>query len=66
MKHRCKDTKNWAKKQNNIKKRLKKDIEQGFRQSLILRCSDAVLQFVEMPSLSPKIYLYIYIYILYI
>ena len=29
---------------------------------LILRCSDAVLQFVEKPSLSPKIYLYIYIY----
>ena len=27
-----------------------------------LRCSDAVLQFVEMPSLFPKIYLYIYIY----
>ena len=58
MKHRCKDTKNWAKKQNNIKKRLKK----RHLQSLILRCSDAVLQFVEMPSLSPKIYLYIYIY----
>ena len=33
MKHRCKDTKNWAKKRNNIKKRLKKDIEQGFRQN---------------------------------
>ena len=29
---------------------------------LILRCNDAVLQFVEKPSLSPKIYLYIYIY----
>ena len=29
---------------------------------LILRCSDAVLQFVEMPSLSQK-YIYIFIYI---
>jgi len=30
MKHRCKDTKNWAKKQNSIKKRFKKRHRTGF------------------------------------